>query len=233
MESRTAVVIGGSGGIGRSCAAALRERGYEVVLAARRREALEATARDIGARWIAADCSVEADVERLMDSVGDVAMLVHAAGILAGTRVSEQPVAVFDQVIQSNLRSAYLVTKTALRKMQAGARIVYISSTVGLKGMNGLSAYSASKAGINALAQTVAAEVEGDGIAVHVVTPAPVRTNMIDKESADIMWLLEPEDVARTLLWLDSMHPRVVVREVVLRSVVKGPFAPEPIGAAP
>ena len=96
--------------------------------------------------------------------------------------------------------------------------------------MRGLTAYSASKAGLGALAQSVAAEVERDGINVHLVTPAPVRTDMIDPQSGLEMWLLEPEDVASAVGWLDSLHPRVVVREVIMRSATKGPFAPDSVG---
>jgi NAD(P)-dependent dehydrogenase (short-subunit alcohol dehydrogenase family) len=182
---------------------------------------------------VAADCTRPEEVERVMAEAGDPTVVVHAAGILSGTFVSDQPVEEFDRVLEANLRSAYVVTKAALARMSAGARLIYISSTAGLKGMKGLTAYSASKAGLGALAQSVAAEVERDGIAVHLVTPAPVRTDMIDPNSGLEMWLLEPEDVASAVGWLDGLHPRVVVREVVMRSVTKGPFAPEPVGRRP
>lgn len=230
MSAKVAVVTGGSGGIGRACAAVLIERGYDVVLAARGADRLAETAAALGARFVAADCCRTDDVERLMAEAGEPALVVHSAGILDGTFVSDQPVEVFDRLIEANLRSAYVVTKAALARMTAGSRLIYISSTAGLKGMKGLTGYSASKAGVGALAQSVAAEVERDGIAVHLVTPAPVRTDMIDPESGLEMWLLEPEDVASAVAWLDSLHPRVVVREIVMRSVTKGPFAPEPVG---
>jgi NAD(P)-dependent dehydrogenase (short-subunit alcohol dehydrogenase family) len=83
---------------------------------------------------------------------------------------------------------------------------------------------------MNALAQSLAGEVERDGIAVHLLVPAPVRTDMIDPDQGPTMWLLEPEDVASAVAWLDSLPPRVVVRELVMRSVATGPFAPEPVG---
>lgn len=230
MGDKVAVVTGGSGGIGRACAQVLVERGYDVLLTARHPERLELAAREIGARWVAADATSPDDMERVVDEAGEIAVLVHAAGILRGTFVTSQPVETFDRVMDANLRSAYVVTKAALGRMKAGSRMIYISSTAGLKGMKGLTAYSASKAGVNALAQSVAAEVEPLGIAVHLVTPAPVRTGMIDMNSPLEMWLLEPEDVASAVAWLDSLHPRVVVREIVMRSAAEGPFAPEPLG---
>jgi len=233
VSAKVAVVTGGSGGIGRACARVLIERGYDVVLTARNAERLASTAHELGARFVAGDSADPAAVERVMEAAGEPALVVLAAGILDGTFVRDQPVEVFDRVLDANLRSAYVVTRAALARMTAGARLVYISSTAGLKGMKGLTAYSASKAGLGALAQSVAAEVERDGIAVHLVTPAPVRTDMIDPESGLTMWLLEPEDVASAVAWLDSLHPRVVVRKIILRSVAKGPFAPDPVGRRP
>jgi NAD(P)-dependent dehydrogenase (short-subunit alcohol dehydrogenase family) len=230
VSAKVAVVTGGSGGIGRACAAALVGRGYDVVLAARRADRLAETAHQLGARFVVADCTRTDDVERVMAEAGQPSVVVHAAGVLDGTFVSDQPVEMFDRVMEANLHSAYIVTRAALARMTAGSRLIYISSTAGLKGMKGLTAYSASKAGLGALAQSVAAEVERDGIGVHLITPAPVRTEMIDPESGLEMWLLEPEDVASAVSWLDSLHPRVVVREIVMRSVVKGPFAPPPVG---
>lgn len=230
--SRVAVVTGGSGGIGRACAAVLVERGYDVTLTARRPEPLERTAAELGARrWVPADAADEDSFAEVVDDLDRVDVLVHAAGTLEGTFVRKQPVETFDKVLNANLRSTYVVTRAVLDKMQAGGRIIYISSTAGLKGMMGLTAYSSSKAGMNAVAQSLAAEVEPDGIAVHLVTPAPVRTAMIPTdEPLPTMWLLEPEDVASAVAWLDSLPPHVVVREIVMRSVSTGPYAPEPVG---
>jgi NAD(P)-dependent dehydrogenase (short-subunit alcohol dehydrogenase family) len=230
VSAPVAVVTGGSGGIGRACADVLVGRGYDVVLTARGTERLAQAAEELGARYVAADCTRTDDVERVMDEAGQPSVVVHASGILAGTFVSDQSAEEFDEVLEANLRSAYVVTKAALSRMTAGSRLIYISSTAGRKGMKGLTAYSASKAGLGALAQSVAAEVERDGINVHLVTPAPVRTDMIDPESGLEMWLLEPEDVASAVGWLDSLHPRVVVREIILRAATKGPFAPDSVG---
>jgi NAD(P)-dependent dehydrogenase (short-subunit alcohol dehydrogenase family) len=230
VSAPVAVVTGGSGGIGKACAAVLVGRGYDVLLAARGAERLARVAGELGARYVPADCTRTEDVERVMEEAGHPSVVVHASGILSGTFVSEQPAEEFDRVLEANLRSAYVVTKAALSRMSSGSRLIYISSTAGRKGMKGLTAYSASKAGLGALAQSVAAEVERDGINVHLVTPAPVRTDMIDPDSGLEMWLLEPEDVASAVGWLDSLHPRVVVREIIMRSATKGPFAPASVG---
>lgn len=226
-----AIVTGGSGGIGRACGAVLVGRGYDVVLSARHPEALESAAKELGCRWVAADAANEDDVARLFAEAGPPRVLVHAAGVLDGTVVREQPASTFAHVVEVNLLSAYHVTRAALRTMGAGDRIIYISSIAGQRGVKGRSAYSASKAGLEVLAQSVAAEVEPDGIAVHLVTPGPVRTSMIGPGQGQKQWPLEPEDVASAVGWLDTLHPRVVVREIVVRSVASGPFAPEPYQA--
>ena len=221
-----AVVTGGSGGIGFACAQLLTKRGYDVLLTARREGPLREAAETLGCRWKTADCSVEADVDVLYDGETSVAMVVHAAGGYAGTLVRRQPVGVLDQVLAANLRSAYLVASKALPLLSAGSRIVFISSTAG-RGTPTLSAYSASKAGVNALALALAGEVEKHGVGVHLVTPGPVDTPMFGDYVANVP-TLRADDVARVVGWLEELPPRVVIREIVLEPVTSGPFVPKP-----
>ena len=233
MPETTAIVTGGSGGIGRACANALRGRGYDVLLVARRAAPLKAIAEQIGGRWIAADCTRQRDVGRIMEAAGSPAVLVHAAGLVEGSDIRSQSSELFDRVLEANLRATYLITRAVLASMKPGGRLFFLSSTAGLKGVRGFSAYSAAKAGLNAFANAIAAEVEEDGIGVHLITPAPVRTEMLATAAHGDLWLLEPEDVASAITWIDSLPPRVVVREIVMRSVMTGPFAPKPIPAQP
>jgi NAD(P)-dependent dehydrogenase (short-subunit alcohol dehydrogenase family) len=231
VPSKTAVVTGGSGGIGKACGRVLAERGYDVVLVSRRPGPLRAAAREIGARWLAADCTDEQDITRIVDAAPAPTVLVHAAGIVEGAGILDHRSDVFDRVIAANLRSTYLLTRALLARMGPGSHLFFLSSTAGLKGVAGFSAYSASKAGMNAFATAVAAEVESDGIGVHLITPGPVRTEMLDTAPHGDLWLLEPEDVASAVGWIESLPPRVVVREIVMRAVMKGPFAPQPLPA--
>ena len=233
MADPSAIITGGSGGIGKACARGLRDRGYDVLLVARRPAPLRTAAEAIGGRWIAADCTKERDVARIMEAAGSPAVVVHAAGLVEGADLRDQPDDLFDRVLQSNLRATYLITRAVLPRMKPGGRLFLLSSTAGLKGVRGFSAYSAAKAGINAFANAVAGEVEGDGIGVHLITPAPVRTEMLSTAAHGNLWLLEPEDVASAVLWVDSLPPRVVVREIVMRSAMTGPFAPRPLPAQP
>jgi NAD(P)-dependent dehydrogenase (short-subunit alcohol dehydrogenase family) len=231
VTTKTAIVTGGSGGIGLACGRALAERGYDVLLVARRAGPLEAAARTVPARWLAADCTEEADIERIIAAAPAPAVLVHAAGVVEGALLRDHPPGLFDRVIDANLRSTYLLTKGLVARMEPGSHLFFLSSTAGLKGVAGFAAYSASKAGMNAFAHAVAAEVEPDGIGVHLITPGPVRTEMLQTAPHDDLWQLEPEDVASAVAWIDSLPARVVVREIIMRSAMKGPFAPQPLPA--
>jgi NAD(P)-dependent dehydrogenase (short-subunit alcohol dehydrogenase family) len=111
--------------------------------------------------------------------------------------------------------------------MPAGGRIVFLSSSSAHAPQPGRSAYSASKAGLNAFAGALAKEVERDGVAVHVVTTGPVATPMLDDVHFP-MRTLGVEEVAETIVWLEQLPPNVVLLEVALSSVDQGPFAPEP-----
>jgi len=114
-----------------------------------------------------------------------------------------------------------------LPAMAAGARIVFLSSSSAHDPQPGRSAYSASKAGLNAFAAALAKEVERDGIAVHVVTTGPVATPMLDDVRFP-MRTLSVDDVAATVAWVAELPPNVVLPEVAVSSVDAGPFAPEP-----
>ena len=223
---RRALVTGGSSGIGLAVGGALVEKGYEVVLNARREGPLAEAAASIGARHVVGDCAVEQDAMTVVDAAGPIDLLVHAAGMMDGTFVRKESVETFDAVVAANLRSAFLVTRAVLQTMPVGGRIIFLSSSSSHQPQPGKAAYSASKAGLNAFALALALEVERDGIAVHTVTPAPVATPMLDDVHFP-MHALAAEQVAEAVLWLESLEPSVVLPEIELRAVTVGPFAPE------
>jgi NAD(P)-dependent dehydrogenase (short-subunit alcohol dehydrogenase family) len=224
---RVAIVTGGSSGIGLGVGRLLVERGYDVVLTARTADRLAAAAADIGARGVAADSADEAAFAAVVEAAGRVDLLVHAAGVMTGTFVRKESAATFEAVMRTNLLSAFVVAHAVLPVMPLGGRIVFLSSSSAHAPQPGRSAYSASKAGLNAFAAALGKEVDRDGIAVHVVTTGPVATPMLDDVHFP-MRTLAVDDVARTLVWLDELPPNVVLPEVTLSSVEQGPFAPEP-----
>jgi len=226
--SRIAVVTGGSGGIGIACAEVLVERGYDVVLTARTESRLRDTAQRLGARWVAADSAEPDDMARVADAVDHVDLLVHSAGILKGTFVRKEAIEDFDDVIRANLRSVFVTTHALLPKMREGSRIVYVSSSAGKEPMKARSAYSASKAGVNAFALALAREVARDGIQVTTLIPAPVETDMLEDVTFEMV-ALKTKDVADALGFLDSLDPRVVVPEIAMHAMPEGPLAPQPL----
>jgi NAD(P)-dependent dehydrogenase (short-subunit alcohol dehydrogenase family) len=225
-RARVAVVTGGSSGIGREVGRLLAAGGYDVVLTARRPEPLRVAAEEIGARWVAADTAVPDQFAAVVASAGRVDLVVHAAGVMDGTFVRKESLATFEGIVRTNLTSAFVVAHGALPAMGAGGRFVFLSSSSAHAPQPGRSAYSASKAGLNAFAGALAREVERDGIAVHVVTTGPVATPMLDDVRFP-MRTLGVEEVAAAVAWLDTLPPNVVLPEVELSSVDAGPFAPE------
>lgn len=226
MSRRRALVTGGSSGIGLAVGRGLVERGYEVVLNARREPPLVEAAESIGARWVVGDCAAAPDVATVAATAGPVDLLVHAAGMMAGTFVRKESIETFDAVISANLRSAFLVSRAVLPAMPSGGRMIFLSSSSSHAPQPGKAAYSASKAGLNAYALALAAEVERDGIAVHTVTPAPVATPMLD-EVRFPMHAMASEQVAEVVIWLDVLDGSVVLPEIELRATTAGPFAPD------
>lgn len=224
---RTAIVTGGSSGIGLGVGRLLVERGYDVVLTARTEDRLRDAADGIGARWVAADSADPEGFARVVAEEGRVDLLVHAAGVMDGTFVRKEALATFESVLRTNLTSAFVVAAAALPAMPVGGRIIFLSSSSAHAPQPGKAAYSASKAGLNAFAAALGKEVERDGIAVHVVTTGPVATPMLDDVHFP-MRTLGVDEVARTVVWLDTLPGNVVLPEVVVSSTDTGPFAPEP-----
>jgi NAD(P)-dependent dehydrogenase (short-subunit alcohol dehydrogenase family) len=225
---RTAVITGGSSGIGLALGRRLVAEGYDVVLTARTASKLEAAAAEIGARWVAADSADPQAFAAVVAEAGSVDLLVHAAGVLEGTFVRKEQLATFESVLRTNLTSAFVVAQAVLAAMAAGGRMVFLSSSSAHVPQPGKSAYTASKAGLNAFAGALAKEVERDGISVHVVTTGPVATPMLDDVHFP-MRTLAVDDVVQAIAWLDTLPPNVVLPEVEVSSVDSGPFAPEPL----
>lgn len=225
---RTALITGGSAGIGLACGEALIERGYEVVLTARGEDRLRAAAERIGARWVAGDAAEPEQMTAVVAGCDRIDLLVHSAGILRGTFVRKETVEDFDAVIRGNLRSAYVTTHAVLPKMGVGGRIIFLSSSSSLEPMKARSAYSASKAGLNAFAKALAREVSRDGINVNLVIPAPVETDMLEEVTFEMV-ALQVKDVVDAVLFLDALDPRVVVPEIAMHANPEGPLAPPPL----
>lgn len=226
--SRTALVTGGSGGIGKACGAKLGELGYQVILSARREGPLRAAAAEIGAHYLVADASDPVTFAAAIAPVETIDLVVHAAGVLGGTYARKQTFEQWQTIIAANLDSCFVLTAAALPKMTAGSRFVFISSSAAHEPMMARTAYSASKAGMNGFARALALEVDRDGIAVHIVTPGPVETEMLQDVPFE-MQAIQASDVADAVAWLDTVDPSVDLPEIQLSAVRRGPYARVPV----
>jgi 3-oxoacyl-[acyl-carrier protein] reductase len=191
LTGKVALVTGASRGIGRAAALALAAAGADVAVNYRSREneALEVCARirDLGRRALAlkADISRAADVSRMMDAVekelGWVAVLVNNAGILTQKPLAEISETDWDEMLNINLKSAFLVTQRVVPGMRAKrwGRIINLSSIAAQTGGVTGPHYAASKAGLLGLTHSYARHLVKDGITVNAIAPALIDTEMV------------------------------------------------------
>jgi 3-oxoacyl-[acyl-carrier protein] reductase len=190
LQGRLALVTGSSRGIGRATALRLARLGADIAVNYRS-DAEGATetqgaVRALGRRAeiFAADVSAEADVARLFSEVearmGPVAILVNNAGTTHDRLLIQMTMEQFDTVLRTNLHSAFLCTRAALRSMLRArwGRVVNVASISGLLGQAGQANYAASKAGLIAFTKSVAREVGSRGITVNAVAPGFVPTEL-------------------------------------------------------
>lgn len=168
-------------GNGRAIAVLAAREGAAVICADRDEAAASATAELIRgeggtAEVVVADVSREDECERLVDDAGELTGLVLNVGIGRGGGLSRTTATDWDVTFQVNLRSHFLVTRTALPRLPEGGAIVFISSVAGLRAGSRVPAYDASKAGIIGLSRHVALEAARRGVRANVVAPGLIDT---------------------------------------------------------
>ncbi|TKG71130.1 SDR family NAD(P)-dependent oxidoreductase [Prauserella endophytica] len=174
----TAVVTGGSSGIGAATASVLARRGCDVLVTGRDPAALETVARRTGARACAADLAGSGAAARVLASAGDVDLLVCNAGVGWAGRLEDMPEADAETLVRVNLLAQILLVRAVLPGMVERGRghLVFVSSIAGSMSVAGEAVYSATKAGLDAFAASVRGEVAGRGVGVSVVVPGVVDT---------------------------------------------------------
>jgi len=192
LDGRTALVTGGSSGIGRAIATALADAGAHVLVAARTPATIDATVAGIrqagrSADGIVADLSSRAGAHSLADSVGDVDVLVNSAGINLRPPMPELDEATWDATMAVNLDAPFVLGQRLAPGMAARGygRIVSISSQQAHRPFAASGAYGVSKAGLEALARSQAEAWSAQGVTSNVLVPGFVRTPLNERLGSD------------------------------------------------
>ena len=217
----SALVTGGSSGIGQAIARMLRDEGYDLTLASRTREKIEAAAAELGAQPIAADMSKEADCVRAVEEhvarFGGLDLLVNSAGIgIAGTVESLQARHI-DLQLGVNLRGLLLVSREAIPHLKkTKGWIVNLASIAGTTPTPGLTVYGATKAAVIALTRSQNAELDADGVRAIAICPGFVDTPMAQWSGLTSDEMIKPDDCAEVVRMLLRLSPRARIPQVVI-----------------
>jgi len=212
----TALVTGGTAGIGFETARLLAAEGATVIITGRSTERGAAAAAELGVRFIAADLADLESVKSLAHQCGDVDIVVNNAASFPGALTVEQDVATFESTFDTNVRGAYFLVAALVPGMLRRGRgsIVNVTSMVAFKGVPGASSYSASKAALESLTRTWATEFGPHGVRVNSVAPGPTATPGVAAEWGDTNDELgrmlplgrtaQPAEIAQAVLFLAS-----------------------------
>src|SRR6266403_2887443 len=197
IVTKSAIVTGASGGIGRVVAKRLAKDGFTICLHyagnPAKAELVVDEINNAGGKAVAvqADVANAEDVERLfkesMEAFGKPDVVIHCAGIMPLFPIASGDVAAFDKVIATNLRGTFLVFAQAAQHVQDGGRILAFSSSVLAKSFPTYGAYIASKAGVEGLVHVLANELRGRNITVNAVAPGQVQTDLFLKGKSDAL----------------------------------------------
>ena len=236
LTNQVAVVTGAGRGIGRAIALKFAAEGADVVCVSRTQENSEKVAaeiRTLGRKaWahavdVADAAAVSAAAEKILAEAGKVDILVNNAGVTRDGLLMRMSDADWDTVLDTNLKGAFLVTKSFVRAFikQRSGRIINISSVIGLIGNAGQCNYSASKAGLIGFTQSTARELASRGITANAIAPGFIETDMTAELKPEMREALlkqiplncfgSAEDIAGAALYLASPAARYITGQVL------------------
>jgi NADP-dependent 3-hydroxy acid dehydrogenase YdfG len=236
LESKVAIVTGGGTGIGRGVAVALAKSGSQVVVCGRRQEPISETVTTIqqqGGQALAVptDISQETDVDRLVKSAleafGTLDILINNAGISGGNPIHAHESLDWDNVMATNLRAPFLLTRAVLPTLRAkrSGHIINISSESGLEYYPGDGVYGISKHALNALGEYIQRENQDYNIRVNTICPGMVVSEMTENSAGlDHEKCLFPEDIADLVVWLLTRRPNIKIGTPILIQTMLNPW---------
>jgi 3-oxoacyl-[acyl-carrier protein] reductase len=237
LAGKVAIVTGASRGIGRAISVALAQETATIVLAARSIQQLQITAEQVTnaggqARIVLVELTEEKSIRNLVqvtgEKLGRLDILVNNAGVTHSAELEQTLTEDWQRCITINARAPFILCReslTLLRKSQA-AHIINIASVVGVKGYPLQSAYTASKHALRGMTISLAEELRGSNIRVHLLCPGGVDTDMVDSVRPDIAKdeLIKPEEIAELVLYLVTHKGNAVVDELRIRRVTSSPW---------
>jgi len=237
LRGKTAVITGGSRGIGRAIALAMADEGARVVLIyGGNQEKAEETCRLVAAKGVevkAYQCDVadftlcQKVVKDIGETWGDVDILVNNAGIIQDGLLVTMEEEDFDRVVATNLKGAFNMTRHLAKQFvkRRSGRIINISSVVGITGNAGQANYAAAKAGLIGLTKSVARELAGRGVTCNAIAPGFIETDMTsrltDKVKENLVGAIpmkrlgKPEDIAALAVFLAGDSAGYITGEVI------------------
>ncbi len=182
LAGKKALITGGNSGIGLATALRFIEEGAQVAITGRNQETLDAAVAQLGPNTIGFrgdvtdSASRKAIFKQAGEKLGKLDIVFANAGIPGSTKVGSTPEDLFEQIVNVNLTSVFFTVQDALPYLNDGASIILNGSVIGTLGQSGYAAYAASKAGVRALARTLAADLSPRNIRVNVVAPGATKT---------------------------------------------------------
>jgi NAD(P)-dependent dehydrogenase (short-subunit alcohol dehydrogenase family) len=229
LEGLRALVTGATSGIGKAAAGQLAGHGAEVIVhgrdAARGNEVVDGiSARGGKARFVAADLTRPTELDDLVEQAGQVDILVNNAGIAWFGPTDELDVATFDRLFIANVRPAYFLTAALAPQMAArgSGSIINVGSMAGEVGMSGGAAYSATKAALDAMTRSWAAEFSPAGVRINTVASGPVYTAIQPAGVTEAVGATtvmaraaQPEEIASVITFLASPRASYITGAVI------------------
>ena len=229
LESKVALVTGGSKGIGYGVAAALVQQGMKVAITSRSQSSADEAAAELNqlspgeAIGVAADVrnmqSQQEAVNQVVDKLGQLDVLIANAGIGHFASIQEMTPEQWNETIDTNLTGVFYSIKASLDALkQTEGYIITISSLAGTNFFAGGAAYNASKFGLTGFTQSVMLDLRQTGIKVSTIMPGSVATHFNGHQpNDDDAWKIQPEDIGQMVVDLLHLHPRTLPSKVEVR----------------